>query len=74
MERTYDEEIHKRINHVFRERTCVQMERSEDASQNRVNTFGKQWVSSQTVGESKQPWTLLCRARVGSLGEKLDES
>ena len=31
MERTYDEEIHKRINHLLRERTCVQMECSEDA-------------------------------------------
>ena len=28
MERTHDEEIHKRINHVLRTRTCVQMERS----------------------------------------------
>ena len=28
---SYDEEIHKRINHLFRERTCVQMECSEDA-------------------------------------------
>ena len=31
MERTYDEEVHKRINHLLRERTCVQMECSEDA-------------------------------------------
>ena len=31
-ERTYDEENHKRINHLLRdETTCVQMERSEDA-------------------------------------------
>ena len=30
-ERTYDEEIHKRINYLLRERTRVQMERSEDA-------------------------------------------
>ena len=29
--RTYDEEIHKRINHLLRERACVQMECSEDA-------------------------------------------
>ena len=27
----YDEEIHKRINHVLCERTCVQMECPEDA-------------------------------------------
>ena len=27
----YDEEIHKRINHLLRERTCMQMECSEDA-------------------------------------------
>ena len=31
MERTYAEETHKRINHFLRERTCVQMECSEDA-------------------------------------------
>ena len=31
MDRTYDEEIHKRINHFLREKTCVQMECSEDA-------------------------------------------
>ena len=30
-QRTYDEKIHKRINHLLRERTCVQMEYSEDA-------------------------------------------
>ena len=31
MERTYDEEIHKRIDHLLRERICMQMECSEDA-------------------------------------------
>ena len=31
VERTYDEEIHKRINHILCERTCVQIECSEDA-------------------------------------------
>ena len=31
MERTFEEEIHIRINHLLRERTCVQMECSEDA-------------------------------------------
>ena len=33
VERTYDEEMHKRINHLLRGRTCVQMDqtkRSED--------------------------------------------
>ena len=30
-ERTYDEELHKRINHVLCERTFLQMECSEDA-------------------------------------------
>ena len=29
--KTNDEEVHKRINHLLRERTCVQMECSEDA-------------------------------------------
>ena len=45
MERTYDEEVHKRINHLLRERTCDGMFRRFD--QNRVNMFGKQ------IGESK---------------------
>ena len=31
MERTNDEEIHKRINYLLRKGTCMQMERSEDA-------------------------------------------
>ena len=31
VERTSDEEIHKRIKNVVRERTCMQMECSEDA-------------------------------------------
>ena len=31
VERTYDEEIYNRINHLLRERTCVQVECSEDA-------------------------------------------
>ena len=31
VERTYDEEVDKRIDHFLRERTCVQMECSEDA-------------------------------------------
>ena len=53
MERIYDEEVHKRINHLLRERTFMQMECSERCSRNRVNMFGKQRVSSQTVGESK---------------------
>ena len=51
MERTHDEEIHKRINHLLRDRTCVQMELFRRCDQNRVNMFGKQRVSSQTVGE-----------------------
>ena len=29
MERTHDEEIHKRINHLLRKRTCVKIESSE---------------------------------------------
>ena len=45
MERTQDEENHKRINHVLRTRTCVQMECSQDA----------QRASSHTVGESQLP-------------------
>ena len=53
MERTHDEEIHKRINHSLRERPCVQMECSEDAMRIEVNMYGKQRVSSQTVEESK---------------------
>ena len=31
MERIHDEEIHKRINHVLRTGTCVQVEHSKDA-------------------------------------------
>ena len=31
MERTHDEEIHKRTDHVLRTRTCLQMECQEDA-------------------------------------------
>ena len=31
MERTHDEEIHKRIDHVLCAKTCVQVEPSEDA-------------------------------------------
>ena len=50
MERTHDEEIHKRINYLLRERTCVQMELFRRCDQNRMNMFGKQRVSSQTVG------------------------
>ena len=34
----------------------------------------KQWVSSQTVGESKKAAELLGRACARCLGEKLDES
>ena len=45
MERTQDEENHKRINHVLRTRTCVQMECSQDA----------QRAPSHTVGESQLP-------------------
>ena len=30
MERTYDEEIYKRTNHLLRKRACIQMECSED--------------------------------------------
>ena len=43
MERTYDEEIHKRINHLLRERTCVQMECSEDA-------IRIEWICSENIG------------------------
>ena len=49
MERTYDEKIHERVNHLPRRRTCMQIECSEDA-------FTIEWkkrFSSQTVGESK---------------------
>ena len=39
MERTHDEKILKRIDHVLCARTCVQMEHSEDAIRiNRVCT------------------------------------
>ena len=58
MEITYDEEIHKRINHLLRERTCIADGMFRRCDQNRVNMFGKQQVSSQTVGESKKRATL----------------
>ena len=51
---TYDEEIHKRINHFEKGRVCrwnVQKMRSESSEY-----VGIQRVSSQTVGESKYPW------------------
>ena len=53
MERTYDEEVHKRINHPLRERTILKMEMFRGWNQNRVNTCGKQRASVHTVGESK---------------------
>ena len=56
----------------FCERTCMQMECSEDDDQNRVSMFRRQRVSSQTVGESKI--ALERRACTGSSGENLDES
>ena len=42
MERTYDTEIYKRINHVLCTRTCVQMDHSEICNQKRANTFVKE--------------------------------
>ena len=55
MERTYDEEIHKRINYLLCDMACMQMECSKDATGIERICSEKQWVSSQTVGESKQP-------------------
>ena len=48
MERTYDEEISKRINYLLRERTCMQMQRSESSEYVWNIT-----LSTQTVGESE---------------------
>ena len=73
VERTFDEEIHKRINHLLRIRMCVQMERSEDAIRIECvcseddGFLHKQLENQNSVGE------LLWRACTGSLGEKLDE-
>ena len=52
MERTHDEEIHTRINHVFRARNCVQI-LFRRFDQIRMNSRAKEQTSSQTVGESK---------------------
>ena len=67
MERTHDEEIHKRINHVIRKKDLCVGGTFTRCNQNQVNTFGKQRVSSQTVGESKEPW----KATLSSKGNKL---
>ena len=54
MKRTYDEEIRKRINHLLRERACMYADGMfRKCSRNRVSMFGRQRVSSRTVGESK---------------------
>ena len=42
MERTYDEEIHKRIDHVLREKDLCADGMFGRCDQNRVNMFGKQ--------------------------------
>ena len=74
VETTSDEEIHKRINHVLRKKTCVWMEHSEDAIRikwirTEINGFlHKQMENQNSFGE------LLWRACTRSLGEKLDES
>ena len=52
MERTYDEEIHNRIDHILREGSLHADGMFRRCDQNRVSMFGKQRVSSQTVGES----------------------
>ena len=51
MERTYDEEIHKRINHLLRERTCMQMECSEE------ETEPSEYVR-KTTGFFTNSWTI----------------
>ena len=53
VERTHHEEIHKRTNHLLREKDLCVDGTFRRCDQNRVNTCGKQRVSSQTVGESK---------------------
>ena len=46
MERTYDKEIHKRINHLLRERTCVQTECSEDAiKEHAQEVWERSWMN-----------------------------
>ena len=55
--RTHDEEIHKRINHVLRTRTCVQMKCSEDATRSkRIRTqntgrLHKEFENKNSFGE-----------------------
>ena len=73
MEGTYDEEIHERINHLLCERTCVQMEHSQDAVRiKRIraqkSSLHKQFENQNGFGE------LCCGACTSSLAEKLDES
>ena len=74
VDRTYDEEIRKRINHLLRKRNCVQMERSESAirvgwKMSENNGFlHKELENQNKFGE------ILWRARQRSLGRKPDES
>ena len=70
-ENTYDEEIHKIIDHILRERARnVQKMRSESSEYVRKTTFflHKELENQNSLGE------LLWRACTGSLEEKLDES
>ena len=53
MERTNDEEIHKRIHQLLRERTCVQMERSEDAMRSELSEFVR-----KTTGFFTNSWRI----------------
>ena len=51
MERTHEENIHKRIDHVLCAKTCVQMEHSK--MQTESNEYTRETtVSSHTVAES----------------------
>ena len=53
MERTYDEEIHERINHSLRERTCVQMDVQKTRSE-----------SSEYVRKTNGFFTNSCRIKI----------
>ena len=44
MERTHGEEFHRRINHVLRTRTCVQMECSEDGVRIKSTRAQNNWL------------------------------
>ena len=52
----------KRINHVLSERTWCADGLFRRHDHNRLNMFGKQRVSSQTVGESKQLWRVTLKS------------